>query len=200
MARRLDPDKRERILEAAIRVFARNGYRKSSVEEIAREAGIAKGGLYLYFTGKEELFGEAFLSCFEADRETLREAIANSRSPERTLRFLFDRWANLPPELEESLGLFLDFLAECGRDRVRESIRQRAADLYEEFWDLVADLLRGGIRRGQVRRGVEPRATAQAVLAFWDGLYAARYVTGEAVDLRRVSRAHLRLLLRGMRP
>ena len=44
-----DPDKPHQIIDAAIRVFARNGYYNSRVSDIAREAGIASGTIYLYF-------------------------------------------------------------------------------------------------------------------------------------------------------
>ena len=53
-----DPDKPQQIIEAAVRVFARKGYYNSRVSDIAREAGIAAGTIYLYFPNKEELFRE----------------------------------------------------------------------------------------------------------------------------------------------
>lgn len=48
--------KKQCLLEAAIGVFARYGYRKSSMEEVARAARISRQGLYLHFPAKEELF------------------------------------------------------------------------------------------------------------------------------------------------
>src|SRR5882757_4383816 len=62
-------DKREAILRAATRVFARNGYFNSKVAEIARAAGVADGTVYLYFKSKEEILHSIF------DR-TMEEAIA----------------------------------------------------------------------------------------------------------------------------
>src|SRR5262245_23794888 len=51
------PDRRpEEILDAALRVFARCGLHKTNLEEVAKEAGISKGTIYLYFKDKEELF------------------------------------------------------------------------------------------------------------------------------------------------
>src|SRR3989442_15868379 len=65
-------DKREAILRAAIRVFANNGYFNSKVADIAREAGVADGTVYLYFKSKEEILHSIF------DR-SMEEAIADSR-------------------------------------------------------------------------------------------------------------------------
>lgn len=65
-------DKREAILRAAIRVFAHSGYFNSKVADIAREAGVADGTVYLYFKSKEEILHSIF------DR-SMEEAIADGR-------------------------------------------------------------------------------------------------------------------------
>lgn len=59
-ARSIITDKREAILRAAIKVFARNGYFNSKVSDIASEAGIADGTVYLYFRSKEEVLHSVF--------------------------------------------------------------------------------------------------------------------------------------------
>ena len=53
-------DKREAILRAAIRVFAHNGYFSSKVADIASEAGVADGTVYLYFKSKDEIVRSIF--------------------------------------------------------------------------------------------------------------------------------------------
>ncbi len=65
-------DKREAILRAGIRVFAHNGYFNSKVADIAREAGVADGTVYLYFKSKEEILHSIF------DR-SVDEAVAEAR-------------------------------------------------------------------------------------------------------------------------
>ena len=71
-------DKREAILRAAIRVFAHNGYFSSKVADIAHEAGVADGTVYLYFKSKEEILHSIF------DR-SMEEAIAEGREAMRQL-------------------------------------------------------------------------------------------------------------------
>jgi TetR/AcrR family transcriptional regulator of autoinduction and epiphytic fitness len=51
--------RREGLLEAAVSVFARYGYRKTSMDEVARAAGVSRQGLYLHFADKEALFRKA---------------------------------------------------------------------------------------------------------------------------------------------
>ncbi|HWN67507.1 MAG TPA: helix-turn-helix domain-containing protein, partial [Haliangium sp.] len=65
-------DKRERILDAAERVFARQGFYQSRVSEIARDAGVADGTIYLYFKSKDDLL----ISLFESRMERVNQRLA----------------------------------------------------------------------------------------------------------------------------
>src|SRR5678810_1388580 len=67
-----DPDKPQQIIEAAVRVFARQGYFNSRVSDIAREAGIAAGTIYLYFKTKEDILITLF-------REKMAGFVAHQR-------------------------------------------------------------------------------------------------------------------------
>src|SRR5215468_1042528 len=66
-------DKRDAILRAAIRTFARNGFFGAQVADVARTAGVAAGTVYLYFRSKDDLL----VSIFE---RTMREAIADGKA------------------------------------------------------------------------------------------------------------------------
>src|SRR3982751_6890575 len=79
-------DKRESILRAAIKVFARNGYFNSKVSDIASEAGIADGTVYLYFKSKEEILHSVFDRAMEEFISEGRKEIAEIREPDKRLR------------------------------------------------------------------------------------------------------------------
>jgi TetR/AcrR family fatty acid metabolism transcriptional regulator len=83
-----DPDKPQQIVEAAIRVFARNGYYNSRVSDIAREAGIASGTIYLYFKTKEEILVTLFRDKMAAFVAQLRREIAGEPDPVAKIRRL----------------------------------------------------------------------------------------------------------------
>ena len=72
-----DPDKPQQIIEAAVRVFARQGYFNSRVSDIAREAGIAAGTIYLYFKTKEDILITLFREKMAAFESALRRAISD---------------------------------------------------------------------------------------------------------------------------
>ncbi len=72
---------RERIIEAAARLFSRKPYSKVSVEEVAREAGVSKGAVFHYFKSKLELAEQALASFLERLVAAPLRAILASRAP-----------------------------------------------------------------------------------------------------------------------
>src|SRR6187455_138024 len=79
-------DKREAILRAAIKVFAGKGYFNSKVADIAREAGVADGTVYLYFKSKEDILHSIFDRSVEDALDAARKQIAEVADPKEKLR------------------------------------------------------------------------------------------------------------------
>jgi TetR/AcrR family transcriptional regulator, fatty acid metabolism regulator protein len=79
-------DKREAILRAAIRVFANNGYFNSKVADIAREAGVADGTVYLYFKSKEEILHSIFDRSVDEAVGAAKKQIESISDPREKLR------------------------------------------------------------------------------------------------------------------
>src|SRR3979409_907354 len=78
--------KRERILRAAVEVFALNGYFNAKVSEIAKAAGVADGTIYLYFDGKEDLLITIFREHTRNYLQSLERELAHVRRPEERIR------------------------------------------------------------------------------------------------------------------
>ena len=81
-----DPDKPQQIIEAAIRVFARNSYYNSRVSDIAREASIASGTIYLYFKTKDEILVTLFQDKMAQWVASVRREVAAERDPLAKIR------------------------------------------------------------------------------------------------------------------
>ena len=79
-------DKREAILRAAIRVFAHNGYFNSKVADIARDAGVADGTVYLYFKNKEDILHSVFHRSVDNAIAEARTQLASLQDPREKLR------------------------------------------------------------------------------------------------------------------
>lgn len=158
-------DKRERILRAATRVFARKGFYATRVSEVAKEAGVADGTIYLYFRSKDELL----ISIFEDRVDHLLEAVR------REMDALPNAQARLRRIIELQLGL-LDGerdLAEVITVSLRQSTRllkQYAAPKFIAYLETIAEVIKGGQADGSFRDDVAPFDAARAIFGALDGL------------------------------
>src|SRR4029079_299809 len=78
-------DKRRNILDAAIRVFARQGFHSTRVSDIADEAGVAYGLVYHYFKSKEEVLSELFAERWSLLLAAIEEADASDQTPRQKM-------------------------------------------------------------------------------------------------------------------
>jgi TetR/AcrR family fatty acid metabolism transcriptional regulator len=81
-------DKRERILGAAERIFARHGFYAAKVADVAKEAGVADGTIYLYFKNKDDLLISLFERRMQQLNESLRAAVAGKPPREQLRAFI----------------------------------------------------------------------------------------------------------------
>lgn len=104
MVRELSNDKRERLLEAAIRLFAANGIQNTSTAEIAKEAGVASGTLFLYFPTKQHLVNELVILVSKQEAEHINSLLNPPMSVRDTFFAIWDgsiRWLLENPEVFE---------------------------------------------------------------------------------------------------
>ncbi|MCU1427438.1 MAG: TetR family transcriptional regulator [Actinomycetia bacterium] len=145
-------------MEVAIQRFAAEGFRRTSVSDIARDAGITPATTYAYFAGKEALFEAAV----DADAAAMIDG-ARAQMKGATVR---DRWLPWLPLLVAALGqhpLAARILAGEERGSVRRlldipSLHALRAELAED--------LRHGQQSGEVRDDVDPDALAQGIETF----------------------------------
>lgn len=93
-ARTADSGRRELVLASALGTFTRYGYRKTSMEDVAREASISRPGLYLLFGSKQELFTAAVTQALDRSLAAIAEVLADPARPlgDRLLG-AFDEWS-----------------------------------------------------------------------------------------------------------
>ncbi|WP_084526426.1 TetR/AcrR family transcriptional regulator [Nocardia vaccinii] len=88
-----DGGRREQVLAAALDTFVRYGYRKTSMEDVARAADISRPGLYLLFGSKQELFTAAVTDALNRSIAAVGEVLADTTRPSRDrLLDAFDQW------------------------------------------------------------------------------------------------------------
>ncbi len=155
--------KRELILRAATRVFARNGYFNSKVADIARAADVADGTVYLYFKSKEEILHSIFDQNMAEAIASGRRLIANVKDPREKLR----RIAKLHLE---RLGADRD-LAVVFQVELRGStkfMQEFSAAGFAEYLDLVRNTFEEGQRSGAFRKNLNAKLMSKILFGALD--------------------------------
>lgn len=146
------PDQRpDEILDAATKVFARRGYDGARMDDVARQAGLSKGALYLYFASKSALL-DAIVTRF-ADRFTTmlsQDLLAQARrDPVQAIALLLKRAIALASDPVVTLVPRL-VMAEAMRDaKIAALYRKRVLDIVESA---LSEVLEEGVRQGVFRR------------------------------------------------
>jgi AcrR family transcriptional regulator len=150
-------DKRRVILDAAVRVFARQGFHTCRVSDIADEAGVAYGLVYHYFSSKEEILDTLFLERWDVMLAAIAQADASPRSPREKLHaiaaFIIDSYRH-DPELMKVIIVEVTRAANTfGRTHL-EKIR--------EAYSGIAAIVSRAQDEGSFRTEITPEFAAQA--------------------------------------
>lgn len=111
-----DPSRADAVLDAALRTFARYGYRKTSMDEVARAARISRPGLYFLFASKQDLFRAAVTRALTQDLAAASRALTSSRPLRDRVVEAFDHWAgryigtDIPEVIAENPDLLGDIV------------------------------------------------------------------------------------------
>ncbi|OZM80233.1 TetR/AcrR family transcriptional regulator [Pseudonocardia sp. MH-G8] len=153
--------RREEILAAAVRVFARKGFAATRIEDVAAEAGVGKGSVYLSFDSRDALLDAALAALSATSRDVLGRARSGGGPPLERLAELVRgvlAAATADPDLARVL-LDLWSLGRRGDARVPLDM----AALYAEYREAIGVLLAEASARGEVRADVSPAHAAVVV-------------------------------------
>lgn len=165
-------NKRNQIVEAAARVFARNGYSNAVVADIAVEANIGKGTVYAYFKSKEDLFFAVF-EWFQKKTEiaaTVKISALGGGASDR-LKTLNDTLMGLWDEIKDVFVLVMEFWAASSSNQMRQRFKAAFKQLYDDYRRIVSALIQEGIKSGEFRSDVKPEPMAAALVGTWDALF-----------------------------
>lgn len=168
-----DPDKPQQIIEAAVRVFARKGYFNSRVSDIAREAGIAAGTIYLYFKTKEDILTTLFREKMAEFVAKLWKAMADQPDPVskvRRLVYLHFDLLERNPELAEVVQIEL----RQGQKFFRGASSQEIAS----YFALIGSVLEEGVAAGRFRANLPVKVATKMLFGTMDQM-ATSWVLGK---------------------
>src|SRR6266567_6638758 len=168
-----DPDKPQQIIDAAVRVFARKGYFNSRVSDIAREAGIAAGTIYLYFKTKDDILVTLFRDKMAEFVGSLRKAIADEPdavAKVRRLVVLHFRMLEDDPELAEVVQVELR--------QGQKFFRGASSQEIGAYFALIGSVLEEGVAQGRFRQDLPVKIATKMLFGAMDQM-ATSWVLGK---------------------
>ena len=198
MARKADPTKKVRIIEAATRVFAKNGFNGTLMAQVAHAAEIGKGTIYEYFRSKEALFFAVFEHLMTETGSHMQSIAASKEgSIAQRLRALSDALISMWLPRLDLYSLVMEFWSATATLPSRQQFKQAFQDGYDAFRTLVADQIRSGFDSGEFCAPVDAEKIASAVIGTWDALLMQAWLDSN-FDPRSVGQEHMNLIIRGL--
>jgi len=187
-------ERRRQILDAAVRVFARSGYHRSRVGDIAEEAGVAHGLLYHYFSSKEEVLQTVF-------RENWGELIERFRSVEATNEPAQEKLAGIAKILLRTWRNDPDLVTVMVREVARSQQLQGQVEDVREAFAIVERVIQEGQAAGAFRPDLDARFASWVVYGGLEevltGWVLGQLPAGEE-EVARAERTAIDLALRGL--
>ena len=174
--------RRQQIIDAAYRCFARKGFHQATMRDIYAEAGLSAGAIYHYFKSKEEIIEASFIYDYQRGLPVFERA-ANDLDPIVAIDHLIDFFYE---GLESAAALGADRvnIQGWGEALVNPRLLAPLRESLRDFRDLLGRLIRRGQAAGAINQDVDPEAAGEVFLSSYLGLYLQKAFLPD-LDVRR---------------
>lgn len=190
----MDRNRRQNeIFQAALKQFARFGYQKTTMEDVAAALGMTKGNLYFYVSGKRDLYEKTVSSALQQWRETVAAAVAEVDD-------VVEKFSVMARLSFEYLVDHEDLRAILTKDPSIFSLTPREDRFYEinsGAMQLIKNILVQGIGEGRFHQ-VDVDHTAELFFSIYIMFLIKRYVKSEGVSSSRMYEEAVKIVLRGI--
>jgi AcrR family transcriptional regulator len=181
---------RARIIEAAMDLFAQNGFEVTSVSDICQKAGVSKGAFYHHFPSKQAIFQKGM----EEWVDSIDKQMALVREVEVNVPEALSQMTRMLPEVYRAamggLPMFLEFLSHSYRD---PGVLQAMASPHRRYREFFTAMIQEGIDEGSLRE-VDPDVVSRVIVALAIGLLVEGLVNPDEADWVQVAEAGIQLL------
>ncbi|MFC0190450.1 TetR/AcrR family transcriptional regulator [Fictibacillus aquaticus] len=161
-------EKRNAILESALRCFGQKGYQATIIDDIVADSKISKGAIYNYFASKEEIYLQLLQKRsdeFFTDAEQRFTDLPNAMSK---VRFLFERFRKqvLTEQNKQATRVYIEFWLYSSR---QEDLRNVMEQRYEQFISYIKSIIEEGQKTGEFKQDLDSTQMSQIFWAMRDG-------------------------------
>jgi TetR/AcrR family fatty acid metabolism transcriptional regulator len=192
MAGKRTPDKRDRILDAAVKVFARKGYFGARVSEIAQSARVADGTIYLYFRNKEDILVSLFDEVMAEHIEKGRRELATVTGAEARLLVIARHHLRL---LGGNRDLAVVFQVELRQST--KFMERFTAGWLQDYLAVISEVIEAGQEDGTFRPGLSRKLATKAFFGALDEMVTSWILSPKEYDLVGQAAPVVDLFLRG---
>jgi TetR/AcrR family fatty acid metabolism transcriptional regulator len=186
-------NKYHQILEAAVKVFARQGFHQSTVAQIAKEAGVADGTIYLYFKNKDDILVQFFRFRTKQVFESFREAVDGAEASTDKLRNLVRR--HLAEFQRDRDGAVVYQVETHQNSRLAEAQIREMSKMYR---DLISEIIEQGQQEGAIRKDLYVGLVKRFIIGAVDEVINTWLHAEEDYDLVSMADPLVELFIKGI--
>jgi AcrR family transcriptional regulator len=186
--------RKNQIIEAAMTVFARSGFHKATMDDIAAESGLSKGTLYWYFESKDEIISNGFENFFTQEFDQMNSILLKDIPASQKLLRITDLFIADMAIIQPILSITFEYISLALREN---NIRQSLYHYYHTYIEILTSIVQGGIELGEFRP-VKPDDAAIAIGSVLEGSIMLWIYDPESVNLDYHTRSSVQLLIEGL--
>jgi AcrR family transcriptional regulator len=187
---------RDRIADAAERLFEEKGYYETSMDDIVKESGLSKGAIYGYFESKEDLFESLQKREYITALDETRKLLSCPDSARTKLEKIADIYFLSQNESSRmQCRMTLEYSAASLR---MKPVHKRTEEQYGIIHELLATAIKEGVKKGEFRKDLDVDSTASLLVATVDGLLLRWATTDAQIDWKKVRDAMVKMVLDGI--
>ncbi|HEX6594581.1 MAG TPA: TetR/AcrR family transcriptional regulator [Bacillota bacterium] len=175
---RRNKPKYKRIIEAAVRVIAENGYHASQVAKIAKEAGVADGTIYLYFENKEDILVSVFKEKMGQFIDQIADAIETKQTADEKLFTLVDMHLR-----QLASDRYLAIVTQLELRQTKKDLRRKINNVLIPYVSVIDSIIEEGIEQQLFRKDLNIPLVRQMIFGTLDETVTNWVIQDESYDL-----------------
>lgn len=200
--KRIREFKRQAILKAARKLFFEKGFKRVTIDSIAKRADISKGAVYLHFKSKEELYTQILLNDVERHYKLMSAIVQDGGSTFDCILRLSESYVDFFLNDRELFRILVNYMLHTDHMKLPEDVDKQIVNAVNKNMDIIAEAFRQGIVAGEFPAAMNIFENRNAIWGLLDGIISLHLFTG--TESRREGRIRstiehsMKIYLRGL--
>lgn len=187
-------ERRAQIVDAAIKVFSRLGFKGSRMDDIVKESGLSKGLLYWYFKGKDAIIIAVLERLLAPEIEHVERIASSDRSPREKLKAVaLDAISDIRA-VNRLLPITFEYYSYAFRNK---AVKKVLVEVFAKYYTVIQSIIEEGIASGAFRR-IDARTAAVSFGAMLEGSLLLGIFDPKSIDFAEQIESSAELLIAGL--